>query len=112
VGADQRRVKIDHDALGRRASIPSVLSRLAARRAQRVQQHRVMGDRVDHPKRGRVRSDRPEQRPLVADRTQVGQTVAAVGDHHRQIAHHPTRTVPATPLAHRRQRPRQRRGQP
>jgi hypothetical protein len=29
VGADQRRVKIDHDALGRRARIPSVLSRLA-----------------------------------------------------------------------------------
>ena len=45
-----------------------------------------------------------EQRWLVTHRAQVGQTISAIGEHHRQIAHHPTRIVFAPPLAHRRQR--------
>jgi hypothetical protein len=73
---------------------------------------RVGGDRIDHPKRRRVRRDRPEQGLLVAHRAQVGQAIAAVGEHHHQIADDATGIVPEAPLAHRRQRARQRRRQP
>jgi hypothetical protein len=59
------------------------------------------------PNNRRVRGDLPEQRLLVAHRAQVGQAVAAVREHHRQIAHHPPRVVLAAPFAHRRQRARE-----
>ncbi len=87
--------------------------RRARARASRnaAEQRRIGSDRRDHPKGGRVGSDRAEQRLLLAHGAQVGQAVAAVGQHHRQVAHDAARIVPAAPLAHRRQTLRQRRRQ-
>jgi hypothetical protein len=47
-------------------------ARPRSRRPQRVEQARLAGDPIDHPKRRRVRGDRPEQHLLIADRAQVG----------------------------------------
>ena len=109
--ADQRGVDVDDDPLGRSAGGPRVLARPRASGAQRLKQRRVAGDRIDDAKRRGVRGDLPEQRLLVAHRAQVGQAVAAVGQHDRQIAHHAAGIVPAAALAHRgqavRERPRQ-----
>src|ERR1019366_1122498 len=58
-------------------------------------------------KRRRVRGDRSEQRLLIAHRSKVRKTVAAVGEHHRQIPDHPTRIMPATPLPHPHKRVRE-----
>jgi hypothetical protein len=54
----------------------------------------------------------PEQIGLIAHRTQIRQTIAAIGEHHRQIADHAPRIVPAIVLAQPRERVRQRRRQP
>ena len=88
---DERRVDIDHDPLGANTEAPRALPRGRTRGAQRVKQRRLAGDRVDQPKRRRVRRDRPEQRLLIPHRAQVRQTVAAVGEHHREIPNHPAR---------------------
>lgn len=56
-------------------------SRACARAALSASSRRgSLGDSVDDPKRRRIRGDRPAQRLLVANRAQVGQAVAAVGD--------------------------------
>jgi len=65
-----------------------------------------------HPKRGRVRRDRPEQRLLIAHRPQIRHALAAVGEHHRQITNHTARVVTATALLDRAQPQRQRLRQP
>jgi hypothetical protein len=110
VGADQRRVKIDHDALGRRASIPSVLSRLAARRAQRVQS---TGSRaIASITRNAVASTTAPNSGRWSRTARRSAKQSPPSASIRQIGHHPTRSVPAAPLAHRHQRPRQRCGQP
>ena len=44
------------------------------------------------------RTPHPEQRRLAGERRQVRHAPAAVGQHHRQIAEHPPRLVPRTPL--------------
>ena len=59
------------------------------RDTDRVQQPWLRRDPVDHPKRGRVRGHRPEQRVLLTDRTEDRHALAAVGQHHRKIAEHP-----------------------
>jgi hypothetical protein len=100
VRADQCRVDVDHDPLRAHTQPPCPLPRPSARRADRVEQPRVVRDPVDQPKRRRVRRDRPEQRLLITHRPQVRQAVAAVGEHHRQIPDHPARIVPAASLAH------------
>ena len=66
VRGDQRRVDVDRQPLRRAVQLPEPLARPRVRRAQRLQQRRVGRDPVDHPKRRRVRRDRPEQR--LADR--------------------------------------------
>ena len=100
---DQRRVDIDHDPLRTHPQIPRALPRDCTRRAQRVKQRRLAGDRVDQPERRRVRSDRPEQRLLIPHRAQVRQAVAAVSEHHREIPNHPAGIVTPPPLTHARQ---------
>jgi hypothetical protein len=111
VRRNQRRVDADHDPRGRSTGVPCVLARPRASGAQRLKQRRVGGDRVDDSERRRVRGDVPEQRLLVAHGAQVWQAVAAVGQHHRQVAHDAAGVVSAAPLTHRgqpaRQRPRQ-----
>jgi hypothetical protein len=75
----------DHDPLGRHPDAPGTIPRRRTRGAQRIEQRRLAGDPIDQPERRRVRSDRPEQRLLIPDRAKVRQTVAAVGEHHREI---------------------------
>ena len=58
------------------------------RGAQPVQAVRVAGDLVDHAKRRRRRRHLTEQDRLIAQRAEVGQAVAAVGEHHREITNH------------------------
>ena len=112
VRGDQRRVDVDRQPLRRAVQLPEPLARPRVRRAQRVQQPRVGGDPVDHPKRGRVRRDRPEQRLLIAHRAEIRHALAAVGEHHRQITDHPARVMTATALLDRGQPQRQRLRQP
>jgi hypothetical protein len=71
----------------------------------------VLADRVDETPGGRVGGDRAEQSGLVAQRAQVAQRVAPVGEHHRQIAHDPTRVVARAALAQAGERARERTGE-
>jgi hypothetical protein len=103
--ADQRRVDIDHDARRSRAQLPRARSGSRPRGAQRLERLRLAGKPVDQPERRRVRRDRAKQRLLIAHRPQVRQAVAAVGEHHRQIADHTTQVVLAPPLGQTGQRP-------
>ena len=112
VRGDQRRVDVDHDPLGRGARAPGVLACPRPGDPQRPQQALVAGQRVDHAKRGRVGGDRPEQRLLIAHGAQVGQTVAAVGQHHGQVPNDLAGVMPAAPLTRARQRARELAGQP
>ena len=45
---------------------------------------------------------------LLADRSEVSDALAAVGEHHRQITDHPARIMTTTPLLEHRQSARQR----
>jgi hypothetical protein len=91
--------------------VPGVLARPRASGAQHLQQRAVGGDRIDHPKRRRVRGNLSEQRLLVTHGAQVGEAVAAVGQHHRQVADDAAGIMSAAPLTRRgqpaRERPRQ-----
>ena len=109
---DQRRVQIDRQPLRRAVQPPEPLARPRVRRAQRLQQPGLGRDPVDHPERGRVRRHLTEQRLLLADRAEIGHALAAVGEHHRQIADHPARVMAATALLQARQPQRQRPRQP
>ena len=92
--------------------IPRALPGSRPRRAQRLKQCRLAGDPINQPKRRGVRSDRSEQRPLTPDRPKVRQTVPTVGEHDREIPHHPTGVMPPATLTHPRKRPGQRTRQP
>ena len=107
VRSDQRRVHIDRQPLRHAMVPPEPLARPGVRQAQRVKQPRLRSDPVDHAKRGRVRRDRTEQHVLVADRPEIGHALPAVGEHHREIADHPARIMPPTPLLEPRQPQRQ-----
>ena len=101
VRGDQRRVQLDRRPLGLHAEPPGVRARLVVRGAQPLEQRGVGGDRLDHPIRSRVRGHLSEQRQLIAQPAQVRDALAAVGEHHSEIAHHPPRVVPGAALAHR-----------
>src|SRR5271168_2933977 len=92
--------------------LPEPLARLRMRDTQGIQQPRCRSDPVDHPKRCRVRRHRPEQRVLLADHTEVRDALAAVDEHHREIAEHPARVMTATPLLDLGQLPRERSREP
>jgi hypothetical protein len=99
VRGQQRGVQIDRCQRRRPGELPHPGASPGVCAIQRVEHPRCAGDLVDHPKRRGVRGDRPEQRRLVADRAQVGQAVAAVGEHHRQITDHPARVMTGAALA-------------
>ena len=68
----------------------------------------VAVDRLEHPPHRRIRRHRPEQVRLLTQHGDVGQTVTAVGEHHRQLRQHDPRIVRrATPpgVRHRRRQP-------
>jgi hypothetical protein len=94
---DQRRVEVD-DQRPRRPGRQRECSRprLRASGPQRVEQP-DLGDVIDDPPRRRIGRHHPEQAALVAQRPQVAQGVAAIGEHHRQIPDHATRIMPGPP---------------
>src|SRR6266545_3438811 len=106
----QRRVDIEHRLLRARPELPRALARERNRAAQPRKALSV--DRVDHPKRRRVRRHAAEQILLVAQRAQIREAVAAVGEHHDQVAQHDPRIMRRRALPRRRHRRRQRPRQP
>jgi len=58
-----------------------------------------VGHRLQHPPARRRRRHLPVQRGLVAEHRDVGDRLTTVSDHHRQIAQHPPRPMPAAALA-------------
>ena len=109
---DQRRVHVDRQPLRRTNKLPEPRPRPRVRIPDSVQQPRRGGDPVDRPERGRVRRHRSEQRVLITGRAQVRQALAAIGEHHREIADHPARVMTATPLLEPRQTHRERTREP
>jgi len=103
VACQQRRVDVDRDLRRRPGEIPYAHARSRVRALKRLEHARRRCDLVDHPKRRRVRRDRPEQIDLVTDRAQIGEAVATVGEHHRQITDHPPRIVAGVALTQPRQ---------
>ena len=89
-----------------------MLTRPGVRVGERIQQAGRRRDRVDHPKRRRVRRDRPEQRVLLTHRPEIGEAVAAISEHHRQIAHHAAGIMPGAALLEIGQANRQRLREP
>ena len=70
---------------------------MGAREPDRLQPRLVEGS--ERAPGGGIGGDISEERLLVAQRAQVGEAVAAVGEHERQVAHHPAGIVTRTPLA-------------
>ena len=103
MGADEGRVEVDRHPLGRDAEAPGVLAGLLAGVAERLEELGLAGDPLDHPIGRRIRGDLAEERRLVAHRAEVCERIAAVGEHHRQVADDPARVVAARALAHRRE---------
>src|SRR5450755_875667 len=109
---DQRRVNVERQPLRRTMQLPEPAPGARVRDPDRVQQSRRGRDPVDDPKRRRVRRHRSEQHVLLSDRAEVRDALAAVDQHHRQIADHPARVMTTTPPFDRSQPRRQRRGEP
>ena len=59
----------------------------------------LVRDRFEDPPARRRRCDLPVQPRLVGQHRDVGDRLTTVSDHHRQVAQHPARRVPATTLA-------------
>ncbi len=110
MGAEQGRVDVEDDLGRARPQRPRACSGARARRSDALQL--LIIDRVDHPPRRRVRGDRPEQVGLIAKGPQIGQAVAAVREHHGQVANDPARIVGRGALAGRRHRRAEALGQP
>ena len=104
---DQRRIDIERQPLRRTMQLPEPRPRPGVRDPEGVQQPRLRRDPVNHPERRRVRRHGPEQRQLLTDRAEIRDALAAVDEHHREIADHPARVMTATPLLDRPQPPRQ-----
>jgi hypothetical protein len=106
---DQRRLDINRQPRRRAVQFPEPLPRPRprVRRAHSNHQHRVGGDPVDRPKRGRVRRHQPEQRLLLADHRQIEHALPTAGEHHRQIPNHPARIMPTSALLEHREPQRQ-----
>ena len=105
VGVHQGRVGVHDQQLHVRVAAggPGAATGMGPGGAQPGQPVSVPGDAVDHAPGGRGGGDRAEQLRLVAQHRQVGQAIATVGQHDRQIAQHgrvrmpPTATLWAAP---------------
>jgi hypothetical protein len=101
VGVDQGGVKVkDQPARGGGPGPPRPRSGGGASGPQ-ARQSILAGLRelFDHPPGGRDRRHRPEQRLVPANKAQVAEAVATVGEHHDQVAQHPGWLVAAGPAA-------------
>ena len=99
--AEQRRVDVDRHPLGGDSEIPGAGAGRLARRGKALEELRVGGDPLDHPIGRGVGGDLAEQRRLLADRAEVAKRLAAVGEHHGQVADYAARVVATLALAHR-----------
>src|SRR5205814_2209155 len=69
-------------------------------------------DGFERAPRGRQRRHLPEQRRLIPQHRDIGDRLAAISEHHRQIDQHPTTVMATTAPFCRRHRHRQRLSQP
>ena len=106
----QGAVNVDDDLVGRGAGCPGLRSCGGPGRGDVAQA--VAVDRVQHPPHRRVRPDGAEQFRLLTQRSDVGQTITAVGEHHRQMRQHDTRIMRRAAPPSVRHRRRQTRGEP
>ena len=102
VGRHERGVDVEDDLARARPGRPGALSGSGAGDPDGLEALRVDG--VDHAPGGRVRGHPAEEIDLVAKRPEIRQAVAAVGEHHRQVAHHAPGIVGRGTLAGRRHR--------
>jgi len=100
VRADQRGVEVEHDPLGLCPERPGPLARLRARLAQPTE-HPLVRERVDHPPCRRVRGNAAKEVLLVAQRPKIREAIAAVGEHHAEVAHDLPGIVRGAALARR-----------
>ena len=110
VHVDRSGIEVEDHPLGCRARRPRTGASSCPRRPDPFQL--ALADRQQHPPRGRHRRHLPEQGWLASQRGQVRDAPTTVGEHHRQVAEHPPRLMPATPLAGARERIAQPTGQP
>jgi len=83
VSGDQGGVEVEDHALGCACQLPHPSAGAGARRPDRLQTPLV--EHGEYPPSGRIRGNLAEQARLVAQRAQVGQAVAAVGEHYREL---------------------------
>ena len=98
MAAKQRRVDIDRHLWRRAGELPNLLARLRMGALKRLEHPRRRRDLVDHPIRRGVRRS-PEQIGLITHRAQIGQAIAAVGEHHREVTDHAPGIVAGVALA-------------
>ncbi len=102
VRGHQGGVDVEDDLVRARTRRPGARSGARSGRSDAIE---VLGvDRGDHTPGGRVRGDCAVQIDLIAQRPQVRQAVAAVGEHHRQVAQDPPGIVGRGGLSGRRHR--------
>ena len=107
---DQSRVKVDDIEPRIRASRPRLRPRNRSSLRDPVQTRVVDG--FERAPRGRQRRHLPEQRRLIPQHRDIGDRLAAISEHHRQIDQHPTTVMATTAPFCRRHRHRQRLSQP
>jgi hypothetical protein len=99
VGVQQRAIHVHHQqALDVRTRLPGRRSGMGTGRAQAGKPVGIAGDLLDDPPRRRRGGDRAEQLGLLAQDGQVAQAVAAIGQQHRKVPQHHTRSM-AVPAA-------------
>jgi hypothetical protein len=84
----------------------------AAARAARIRPSSRSSRPGQHPPRRGIRGHRPEQAGLVTQYRQIGDRLAAVGQHDGHVHGHPTRIMTPITLPQRRQRHTELAGQP
>ena len=105
VALEQLRVEVERDRCRPRPQCPRPLARASPRCTDRRQLR--LAERVQQPRRGRVRGDRAEQIGLLRQRPQIGNAIAAVDHRRREINQHPSRIVLRPPTKQMPKPPRQ-----
>src|SRR5450759_2621453 len=108
VRSDQRGVQVDRQTLRPASELPHTSPRCGVSGTQPLKALWVTRDPIDHSKRRRAGGDVTEQRLLVTNRTQISQTLPAIGEHHRKITNHTAQVVAGAPLLQTRQLKRER----
>src|SRR5882672_8234759 len=105
VALDKLRVEIQGDRRRPRTQRPCPLAHPPARLTDRRQL--PLAEPMQQTRRRRRRSDQPEQIRLLRQRTEVGDTIAAVDQRRREINQQPSRIMLRPPPKQMRERARQ-----